>query len=99
MTFRNMARGRLLAQQLESPRFKQARDVVAFMGAMQAQDYAMAKWAVGIRLPGATIKDVDNALKRGNVIRTHLLRPTWHFVSPDDVRWMLALTAPHIKSS
>ena len=94
-----MARRRLLAQQLESPRFKSAGEVVAFMGAMQAQDFAMARWAVGIRLPGATIEEVEGALQRGEIIRTHLLRPTWHFVSAADVRWMLALTAPHIKSS
>ncbi|MBP1691950.1 MAG: hypothetical protein H6Q32_1302 [Bacteroidetes bacterium] len=94
-----MARRRLLAQQLESPRFKSAGEVVAFMGAMQAQDFAMARWAVGIRLPGATIEGIEGALQRGEIIRTHLLRPTWHFVSAGDVRWMLVLTAPHIKSS
>lgn len=99
MTVRDMARRRLFAQQLESPGFKTAGEVVGFMGAMQAQDFAMARWAVGIRLPGATIEEVEGALQRGEIIRTHLLRPTWHFVSAGDVRWMLALTAPHIKSS
>lgn len=67
------------------------------MGAMQAQDYNMAKWAIGIRLPGSTDESVEKVLKSGEIIRTHLLRPTWHLVSADDIYWILELTAPHIK--
>jgi len=59
----------------------------------------MAKWAVGLRLPGATINAVDDAFNRGDILRTHLLRPTWHLVASDDIRWMLHLTAPRIKTS
>ncbi len=66
---------------------------------MQAQDYSMAKWAIGVRLPGSTDKSIDNAVSNGEILRTHVLRPTWHFVSPEDIRWMLKLTAPNIKSS
>lgn len=69
------------------------------MGAMQAQDYSMAKWAIGVRLPGFTDKSIDDAVSKGEILRTHVLRPTWHFVSPDDIRWMLKLTSPNIKSS
>ena len=67
------------------------------MGAMQAQDYIMCKWAVGVRLPQSTDQQVEDAINKGEVIRTHLLRPTWHLVSSDDIYWMLELTAPQIK--
>ncbi len=72
---------------------------MAWMGAMQAQDFAMARWAVGVRLPGCTDEEVQRALAEARIIRTHLLRPTWHIVSSGDLRWMLALTGPRIKAS
>jgi hypothetical protein len=68
------------------------------MGAMQAQDYPMLKWAVGLRLPHSTESEVEAAFNRGEILRTHLMRPTWHLVSADDIYWMLELTAPQIKS-
>jgi hypothetical protein len=71
---------------------------VAWMGAMQAQDYLSSKWAVGVRLPGSTGREIQTAVDRGEILRTHVLRPTWHLVSADDIYWMLALTAPHIKA-
>lgn len=75
---------------------KTPEDVVRSMCAMQAQAYGMAKWAVGLRLPGCTAADVEEAFQRGEILRTHVLRPTWHFVHPDDIRWLLKLTAPHV---
>ena len=63
---------------------------------MQAQDYAGAAWAIGLRVPGLTGSEVDAAFDAGTILRTHVLRPTWHFVTPDDIRWMLALTAPRV---
>lgn len=69
------------------------------MGAMQAQDYPMAKWAVGIRLPDSTDELIETAVSNGEILRTHLLRPTWHFVSSDDIYWLLELTAPQIIAS
>ena len=66
---------------------------------MQAQDYAMAKWAIGVRLANATDQAIETAINNAEIIRTHLLRFTWHFVSANDVYWMLELTAPHIKAS
>lgn len=72
--------------------------VVERMGALQAQDYAMMKWAVGSRVPGSTEAEVEAALNAGELLRTHVLRPTWHVVSPKDIRWMLELTAPRIRS-
>ena len=68
------------------------------MGAMQAQDYLMSKWAIGIRLMNSTESIVEDAMYRGEVIRTHLMRPTWHYVAAEDIYWMLKLTAPQIKS-
>lgn len=88
---------RLQNQQIAGSRFKNPHEIVAWMGAMQAQDYNMAKWAVGIRLPGLTDPLVEQAIDEGKIIRTHLLRPTWHLVSSDDIHWILELTAPHVK--
>jgi hypothetical protein len=70
--------------------------VVRWLGAVQAQDYQAAKWAVGLRMRSATNALVEAAFNEGQIIRTHLLRPTWHFVAPEDIRWMLNLTAPHV---
>ena len=95
----NIARIRLAAQHIAGNGFTTAKDLVSWMGALQAQDFNMMKWAVGIRLPGSTEKSVDGAINDGSVIRTHLMRPTWHLVSADDIRWMLELTAPQIKRS
>lgn len=58
----------------------------------------MAKWALGVRLPGSTTDIIQAAIDRGEILRTHLLRPTWHFVSADDIYWMLELSAPRIKA-
>ncbi len=93
-----IARTRLAAHHIAGTRFVTAKEVVGWMGAMQAQDYAMCLWAVGIRLPGSTVTDIEKALDAGDILRTHVLRPTWHLVSADDITWMLALTAPNIKA-
>jgi hypothetical protein len=66
---------------------------------MQAQDFAGAEWAIGLRLPGTTLDSVETAFNQGRILRTHVLRPTWHFVTPDDIRWMLDLTAPRVMAS
>ncbi len=87
---------RLLNQQIAQPEFTQPQEVVTWLGAMQAQEFAMARWAIGLRLPGTTDDAVLTAFNRGDILRTHVLQPTWHFVSPTDIRWMLALTAPRV---
>jgi hypothetical protein len=92
-----VASARLSRQQIERHEFTKAADVVAWLGAMQAQDFGAAKWALGIRLPeGTTVADVDSALSGGDVIRTHVLRSTYQLVHSSDVRWMLALVAPRL---
>ncbi len=99
MTIKDIVNVRLSSQQITNRIFDKVKDVVGFMGAIQAQDYAMAKWAIGVRLPGSTDKIVTTSINNAELIRSHLLRPTWHFVSADDIYWMLQLTAPQIKSS
>jgi hypothetical protein len=69
---------------------------VALLGAVQAQDFAGAKWALGQRLRGATDATIERAYDEGAILRTHVLRPTWHFVTPSDIRWLLALTGPRV---
>jgi hypothetical protein len=97
MTTTDIAHQRLINQQIIVQQHTTPKQVVAHMGAIQAQDYAMAKWAIGLRLPDATDAGIEQAIDNGQIIRIHLMRPTWHFVSADDVRWMLQLTAPNLK--
>jgi len=78
--------------------FTSGADVVSWFGAVQAQDYAGAKWALAVRLKGAKDTVIEKALDEGKILRTHVMRPTWHFVSPEDIRWMLELTAPRINA-
>ena len=56
---------------------------------MQSQEFAEAKWSISERTGGLTEAEVDAAFDRGEILRTHVLRPTWHFVTPADIRWML----------
>ena len=92
----DIVRHRLRNQRLESSEFREPADVVAWLGAVQAQDFTGAKWAVALRARGVTNADVDRAFDEGRILRTHALRPTWHFVAPADIRWILALTAPRV---
>ena len=75
------------------------KSFVSWLGAMQAQNYSMVKWAVGTRLKSATIQTVEEALRKGEILRTHVMRPTWHLVAAEDIRWMLKLSARRIKSA
>jgi len=97
MTPQKITRLRMANQQIEGSACTTAAGLIGWMGAMQAQDYAQAKWAIGQRLPGSTDASVEAAYNRGEILRTHLMRPTWHFVSADDIYWMLDLTAPQVK--
>jgi winged helix DNA-binding protein len=89
---------RLHNQRLASGGCKQAVDVVRWLGAVQAQDFPAAKWALGLRMQTATDAAIEKAYNDGQILRTHLMRPTWHFVAPDDIRWLLALTAPRVNA-
>jgi hypothetical protein len=92
----DIARQRLANQHLSTPTLGKPEDVVGWLGAVQAQDYGSAKWGIAQRTRDATDDVVEQALTDGSIVRTHLLRPTWHFVTADDVRWILALTAPRV---
>jgi len=98
MTIADIVKQRLINQQFVGTKFTTPKEMVSHLAAVQAQDYEMAKWAVGIRL-SKTENEIEHAIDNGDIIRTHILRPTWHLVSADDIRWMLALTAPHVKSA
>ncbi len=94
----DVSRHRLLNSGLLGKPFATAEDVVRWHGAMQAQDLGMAKWSVGQRRAGAAVDgDLDDALARGAIVRTHVLRPTWHFVAGEDLKWLLALTGPRVQ--
>jgi len=95
----DVARARLSNQRLVGPPFAAPEDVVRWFGAVQAQDYAGAKWAVAQRTAGCGDAEVERACADGRILRTHVLRPTWHFVLPADIRWMLALSAPRIRAA
>ncbi len=99
MNLKDVAKLRLKNQKIINSEFNSPKEIVSAMGAMQAQDYNMVKWAVGVRSNNLTDQLVESAISKGEIIRTHLLRPTWHLVSSDDIYWMLELTAPRIKSS
>jgi hypothetical protein len=90
---------RLQSQQIAGTKIKSPKEMVEWMGAMQAQDYQMAIWGIGVRLAHSTDKEIETALDKGQIIRTHIMRPTWHFVSSGDIYWMLELTAPHIRTT
>lgn len=87
---------RLHSQQLINPIFESPKELVAYMGAIQAQEYTMARWAVGIRLKTGNLSTVDEALRKGEILRTHVMRPTWHFIAAEDIRWMLKLSGKRI---
>ncbi|HEX2860288.1 MAG TPA: winged helix DNA-binding domain-containing protein [Lacunisphaera sp.] len=89
-------RRRLHHQGITRPGWRSPAAVVEAFGAMQAQEFAMACWAIGLRCPGSNEKAVVDAFNAGEILRTHVLRPTWHFVSPTDLRWMLALSSPRV---
>jgi len=95
----NLALWRLHAQRMIASKFTEPVQAVEWLGAVQAQDYAGSKWGLGLRTTGALDRDVERAFADGQILRTHLLRPTWHFVAASDIRWMLELTAPRVHAA
>ena len=87
---------RLTNQGVASPSFSRPDEVVDWLVAVQAQDYYGAQWALGIRMQNPSEAALEAAMSAGTILRTHVLRPTWHFVTPADIRWLLALTAPRV---
>lgn len=96
MTNTDIITSRLINQQIAATTFTKPEEIVSWLVAMQAQEYAMSKWSIGLRLPGINDATVEKAFNDGAILRTHLMRPTWHFVTPADIRWLLVLTAPRV---
>lgn len=88
---------RLQNQQITSHIAKTPQDLVSYLGAVQSQDFYGAVWALGLRLPGSTFAGIEKDFNEGKILRTHALRPTWHFVTPEDIRWIMDLNAPQVK--
>lgn len=93
-----IAWARLQCQRLAAGRLARPEEVVGWLGAVQAQEYPLAKWGLALRMRRATDASLERAFAAGVMLRTHVLRPTWHFVTPADIRWMLALTAPRVRA-
>lgn len=89
---------RLHNQHLSGARLSTPAQVVGWLGAMQAQDYPGAKWSIGIRSKGSSDGAIDQALADGTILRTHMMRPTWHFVLPSDILWIQRLTASRVRA-
>lgn len=96
MRHEEIANYRLASQKLFKANSNTPEEIVKHLGAIQAQDYSMAKWAIGSRC-NATEKEIEEAINSGKIIRTHILRPTWHFVSADDIYWMLDVSRSQVK--
>lgn len=92
----DIAYARLANQQLTRTALATPAELVGWLGAVQSQDYAGAKWSLGLRLRPTSDAALEQAFNKGAILRTHVLRPTWHFVTPDDARWLLALTSPRV---
>lgn len=99
VTPRLMGRLRLASQGLLGPGLGSVPEAVRWMTASQAQNLQEALWAVGLRVPGAGLADVRAALDSGNVVRSWPMRGTLHLVAPEDLRWMLGLTAERLTRS
>ena len=98
MNQRDIAIKRLSSQHIENQRFKLPAELVSWLGAVQGQDYAGAKWSIGLRLNGIKDSDVEQALKNKTIVRTWALRGTLHFVASSDIHWLLTLISPRIIS-
>jgi len=93
----DIARWRLRSQHLVLPYAGSAADVVSSLLAVQAENRSQAAWAVASRTQRADGADLADLVDSGAVVRTHVLRPTWHFVRAEDIGWLLELTGPRIR--
>jgi hypothetical protein len=98
MAATQIALQRLSQQRLSQNPLSTPAEIVTWMGAVQGQDYLGTTWAFGLRMQAATEDVVDRAFNEGTILRTHLMRPTWHFVTPEDIRWIVELTASRVNA-
>lgn len=90
-------RERMRVQRVTGVRFPTAADAVRHLTCVQAQDAPLAAWSLGLRSDATTYACVLAEQRAGTILRTHILRPTWHYVAPEDVRWIQALTGPRVE--
>jgi len=93
----DVARWRLRSQHVVSPFAVSAREAVGSLLAVQAENFSQAAWAVASRTHNPDQADLATLLDDGAVMRTHVLRPTWHFVLAEDIGWLLDLTGPRVR--
>jgi hypothetical protein len=98
VTLKDIAQYRMSNQYIDGDTFASAPEMVSRLGAVQAQEYAQTKWGLGLRLPHLKDNDIETDFTAGRILRTHLLRPTWHFVTSEDIRRLLLLTAPRVQA-
>jgi len=98
MNSQDIINRRLINQQIAGEGFTEPAGLIQWMGCIRAGDFAAAKWAIGNRVAGSTDKTIEHAFNQGHILRTHILQPEWHFISPADIRWMLALTSSRLRS-
>jgi Winged helix DNA-binding domain len=94
----NISGVRMVSQQFCGTSIKTGSDMVSWFGAVQGQEYTLTKWALGLRLPHLKEDDIEKEFNAGKLLRTHLMRSTWHIVHADDIRWILQLTAPRVEA-
>src|SRR5499427_10023190 len=97
MKSEEIVRRRMHNQRLWGPAMDSPEDVVGWLAAMQSQEFALAEWAVAQRARSVKKAAIDRAVANGTILRSHVMRPTWHFVLPADIRWLLELTGPRIR--
>ncbi len=91
-----IAHRRLHNQRLSGPPAADPVSLVRELGAVQSQEYAIAKWSLGQRCTGVDDRAVQHLIDSGAIVRTHALRPTWHFLAAEDVGWIQSLTGPRV---
>ena len=95
----NIAQQRLQKQHLLENPLDDPIAVVRHLGAVQSQDYRGATWGISQRAKGSpSAAELDTLFNEGKILRTHVMRPTWHFVMPEDIRWLQMLTAARVKA-
>lgn len=93
----NLALQRIIRQGLSHPVFDDPVSVVKYMAGIQAQDFEMARWALGIRMRDPKLEEINLALDQGLILRAHIFRPTWHLIPGEDYVLMNGFSAPYLR--
>lgn len=93
---RAIARWRFRSQLFAGGHAASADDAVSKLLAVQAENLGQTAWALACRTTGRTAP-VDDLIAEATVVRTHVLRTTWHLVHRDDAAWLVELTGPRLR--